>query len=132
MEARADRLRRLVTADPPHVGVLLENTPEFVFLLGGAALSGHVIVGLNLTRRGEELARDIRHTDCAVVLTDPAHADAPRRARPRRRRTSDIAVRPRASASGAPLESGIHGRPPTISCSCSSPRARAGHRRPCA
>ncbi|MGZ8762962.1 MAG: AMP-binding protein, partial [Acidimicrobiia bacterium] len=75
MEVRADRLRCLVTADPPHVGVLLENTPEFVFLLGGAAVSGHVVVGLNLTRRGEELARDVRHTDCAVVLTDPAHAE---------------------------------------------------------
>jgi fatty-acyl-CoA synthase len=75
MEMRADRLRRVVTTDPPHVGVLLENTPEFAFLLGAAALSGHVIVGLNLTRRGEELARDIRHADCAVVLTEPAHAE---------------------------------------------------------
>ncbi|MFL6206687.1 MAG: acyl-CoA synthetase, partial [Acidimicrobiales bacterium] len=27
-----------------HVGVLLENVPEYVFLLGGAALSGSVIV----------------------------------------------------------------------------------------
>ncbi len=57
-----------------HVGVLLDNVPEFVFLLGGAALSGAVVVGVNPTRRGEELARDVRHTDCAVVLTDAAHA----------------------------------------------------------
>ena len=57
-----------------HVGVLLENVPEFVFLLGAAALSGSVVVGINPTRRGEELARDIRHTDCAVVLTDRAQA----------------------------------------------------------
>ena len=57
-----------------HVGVLLDNVPEYVFLLGGAALSGRVVVGINPTRRGEELARDIRHTDCAVVLTDAAHA----------------------------------------------------------
>jgi fatty-acyl-CoA synthase len=57
-----------------HIGVLLENVPEFVFLLGGAALSGSVIVGINPTRRGEELARDIRHTDCAVVLTDTGQA----------------------------------------------------------
>ncbi len=75
MEVRAVRLRRLVSAEPPHVGVLLENTPEFVFLIGGAALSGHVVVGLNLTRRGEELARDIRHTDCAVVITDAAQVE---------------------------------------------------------
>ncbi len=53
-----------------HVGVLLENVPEFVFLLGGAALSGSVVVGINPTRRGEELARDIRHTGCRLVLTD--------------------------------------------------------------
>jgi fatty-acyl-CoA synthase len=57
-----------------HVGVLLDNVPEFVFLLGAAALSGSVVVGVNPTRRGEELARDVRHTDCALVLTDAAHA----------------------------------------------------------
>src|SRR5262245_25376210 len=57
-----------------HVGVLLDNVPEFVFLLGAAALSGSVVVGVNPTRRGEELARDVRHTACALVLTDAAHA----------------------------------------------------------
>ena len=57
-----------------HVGVLLENVPEYVFLLGAAALGGHVVVGINPTRRGDELARDIRHTDCAVVLTDGSQA----------------------------------------------------------
>jgi len=53
-----------------HIGVLLENVPEYVFLLGGAALSGSVIVGINPTRRGDELARDVRHTDCTLVVTD--------------------------------------------------------------
>ena len=53
-----------------HLGVLLENVPEFVFLLGAAAVGGSVVVGINPTRRGDDLARDIRHTDCAVVLTD--------------------------------------------------------------
>lgn len=57
-----------------HVGVLLENVPEYVFLLGAAALGGHVVVGINPTRRGEELARDVRHTDCSVVLTDSTQA----------------------------------------------------------
>jgi fatty-acyl-CoA synthase len=57
-----------------HIGVLLENVPEYVFLLGGAALSGSVVVGINPTRRGDELARDVRHTDCALVLTDGAQA----------------------------------------------------------
>ena len=57
-----------------HVGVLLENIPEYVFLLGGAALSGTVVVGINPTRRGAELAGDIRHSDCALVLTTAAQA----------------------------------------------------------
>ena len=58
-----------------HVGVMLDNTPEYVFLLGAAALTGSAIVGVNHTRRGEALAGDIRHTDCAVVLTDGTKAD---------------------------------------------------------
>ena len=53
-----------------HLGILLDNVPEYVFLLGAAALTGSVVVGINDTRRGEALAGDIRHTDCAVVLTD--------------------------------------------------------------
>ena len=57
-----------------HVGVLLPNVPEFVFLLGAAALSGSAVVGINPTRRGAELARDVTHTDCALVLTDVASA----------------------------------------------------------
>ena len=71
--ARAAVLGELV---PPggHVGVLLENLPEYVFLLGGAALGGNVVVGINPTRRGDELASDIRHTDCAVVVTDTSQA----------------------------------------------------------
>lgn len=53
-----------------HIGVLLDNVPEYVFLLAGAAISGAVVIGLNPTRRGEELARDVRHTDCELVITD--------------------------------------------------------------
>ena len=60
-------------AGPFHVGVLLGNVPEYLFALFGAARSGVVIVGLNETRRGEELARDVRHTDCVTVLTDTSH-----------------------------------------------------------
>ena len=74
-EARARWMRATVDPGrPPHVGVLLENVPEYVFLLGGAALAGAVVVGINPTRRGEELARDIRHTDCQLVVTDSAQA----------------------------------------------------------
>ncbi|MBB2774415.1 UNVERIFIED_ORG: fatty-acyl-CoA synthase [Mycolicibacterium obuense] len=61
---------RLDPATPPHVGVLLGNTPFFSRVLVAAALAGLVPVGLNPTRRGEALVRDIEHADCQVVLTD--------------------------------------------------------------
>ena len=67
---RAALLAELRTDRPFHIGVLLENVAEYVFLLGGAALAGGVVVGINPTRRGAELARDIRHTDCQVIFTD--------------------------------------------------------------
>lgn len=67
---RARALAELRTDGPFHVGVMLENVPEFLFLLGGAALAGAVVVGINPTRRGAERATDIRHTDCQLILTD--------------------------------------------------------------
>jgi fatty-acyl-CoA synthase len=57
---------------PFHVGLLLENTPDYLLCLFGAALAGAAVIGINSTRRGEELARDIRHTDCELVLADAA------------------------------------------------------------
>ena len=64
---------RLPATGPRHVGVLLDNTPDYLFAFGGAALAGAVVVGVNHTRRGEHLARDLRHTDCGLVLTEPRH-----------------------------------------------------------
>jgi fatty-acyl-CoA synthase len=60
---------------PPHVAVLLDNVPEFAFALGGAALGGHVVVGLNSTRRGPALVSDLERTDCQFVLTDAGLRD---------------------------------------------------------
>ncbi|MFE3292620.1 AMP-binding protein [Rhodococcus sp. NPDC059234] len=58
-------------ADGPfHIGVLLDNTPEFLFWLGGAALAGATIVGINPTRRGAELEAEIRYVDCQLIVTD--------------------------------------------------------------
>lgn len=57
----------------PHLGILLDNTPEFPFWLGAAALAGAAVAGINPTRRGPELARDILHTDCRMLITEPAH-----------------------------------------------------------
>lgn len=64
---------RLDRARPPHVGVLLDNTPDYVFALCGAALSGSVVTGLNSTRYGEHLAQDIAHTDLQFIITEPRH-----------------------------------------------------------
>ena len=41
----------------------------------GAALAGACIVGVNATRRGAELARDIDHTSCQFVVADATYAD---------------------------------------------------------
>jgi len=57
-----------------HVGVLLDNTPDYLFALGGAALSGSAVVGLNHTRRDEHLLRDIEHTHVGLLVTEPRHA----------------------------------------------------------
>ena len=61
---------RLEPGRPPHVGVLLGNTPFFCTVLVAAAMSGIVPVGLNPTRRGAALQRDIDHADCQLVLAD--------------------------------------------------------------
>jgi fatty-acyl-CoA synthase len=63
-------------ARPFHVGALLDNVPSYLFALGGAALSGAALVGLNPTRVGEHLLRDITHTDCRLVVTEAGHLDA--------------------------------------------------------
>ncbi len=60
---------------PPHIGVLLPNVAEYVFQILGAALAGTCIVGVNSTRRGAELARDISHSACQFVLADQTYAD---------------------------------------------------------
>src|SRR5882757_2353148 len=64
--ARAAPLADLLPpkANPPHLGVLLDNTPEYPMWLSAAALAGAAVVGINPTRRRPELARDILHTEC--------------------------------------------------------------------
>jgi fatty-acyl-CoA synthase len=69
---RASLAGALREAGPFHIGVLLENVPEYMLWLGAAAFAGAAIVGINPTRRGAELARDIEHTDCQLIVTDSA------------------------------------------------------------
>src|ERR1700722_7329305 len=63
----------LMRPGPPHVCVLLDNIPEFSFWLGATALAGHVLVGGNPNHRGDELSRDISHTECQLLVTDSEH-----------------------------------------------------------
>jgi fatty-acyl-CoA synthase len=73
--ARASATRAALASDlrcrgPFHIGFLLENIPELTFWLGAGAASGATMVGVNPTRQGNELATDIRHTDCQLIVTE--------------------------------------------------------------
>jgi fatty-acyl-CoA synthase len=68
-------LDRLPADRPRHIAVLLDNVPDYLFAFGGAALAGAAVVGLNHTRRGEHLLRDVEHTHCGLVLTEPRHQE---------------------------------------------------------
>jgi fatty-acyl-CoA synthase len=74
-ERRATWAARLQQPGPFHIGILLDNVPDYLFWMGGAALCGATIVGINPTRRGAELARDIRFADCQLVVTDDVGAE---------------------------------------------------------
>ncbi|MGD0314062.1 MAG: AMP-binding protein [Acidimicrobiales bacterium] len=76
VQAQADRAAVLATLRKPgpfHVALLLDNVPEYVFWMGAAALAGAVLVGGNPTHRGDELARDLSHTQCQLLVTSPAY-----------------------------------------------------------
>ncbi|WP_102143667.1 fatty-acid--CoA ligase FadD1 [Mycobacterium hubeiense] len=66
----------IASADPTrplHVGTLLGNTPEMLTALAAAGLGGYPLCGINTTRRGDALARDIAKVDCQILLTDAEH-----------------------------------------------------------
>ena len=72
-EASAQVAALMAIADrdrPLHVGVLLGNTPEMLTAMAAAALGGYVLCGINNTRRGAGLARDIALVDCQILLTN--------------------------------------------------------------
>jgi fatty-acyl-CoA synthase len=70
---RAAWLRANRHDGPFHVAVMLDNVPEFVFWLEAAALAGAVVVGANPTHRGDELVRDLDHTECQFLVTDSTY-----------------------------------------------------------
>ena len=56
---------------PFHIGFLFENIPELCLWLAAGSVSGATMVGINPTRQGAELARDITYTDCQMIVTEP-------------------------------------------------------------
>lgn len=76
IQESADRAAALIATVPApagrqrHIGVLLENVPDFVFWIGAGALAGASVVGINASRSGPEIARDIEHADIDLVVTE--------------------------------------------------------------
>jgi fatty-acyl-CoA synthase len=71
--ARSAWLAERRRAGPFHVAVLLDNVAEHILWLQAAALAGAVVVGANPTHRGDELARDLTHTECQLLVTSTEH-----------------------------------------------------------
>ncbi|HEX4433943.1 MAG TPA: AMP-binding protein [Acidimicrobiales bacterium] len=71
--ARAAWLQATRRDGPFHVALMLDNVPEFVFWLEAAALAGAVVVGANPTHRGDELVRDLAHTESQFLVTDSTY-----------------------------------------------------------
>ncbi|MGH9091116.1 MAG: AMP-binding protein [Acidimicrobiales bacterium] len=71
--ARAAWLADRHRPGPFHVALLLDNVAEHVLWLQAAALAGAVAVGANPTHRGDDLARDLAHTECQLLVTSRDH-----------------------------------------------------------
>ena len=75
-EAQRQAAALIGLADPSrplHVGTLLANGPQMLTAMAAAGLGGYVLCGINSTRRGTALVRDIAKADCQILLTDSAH-----------------------------------------------------------
>ena len=82
---------------PPHIGVLLDNIPDYLFWLAAAAVSGRSSWGSTPPTVAISSGQLIRHTDCQLLVHLDQSRAAPRRRRdavspatgsPRRRRTT--------------------------------------------
>jgi len=89
-------LRQRDATRPFHVGVLMDNLPAFLFTEFGCALAGAALVGLNPTRTGGFLARDVTYADCQLVVVDARYVEQLQTAL-----VSDPAARVRVFVTGA-------------------------------
>ncbi|MFB9477526.1 AMP-binding protein [Nonomuraea salmonea] len=106
-----------------HAGVLSENVPDLVFLIGGAALAGHVVVALNPTRPAPELIRDARATDVTLLLADTPFTNLATEV------SRELGVESRPLATGAHTGSPFAQDPPLAQNTPPHPPS-AGHERP--
>lgn len=60
---------------PLHVGTLLGNGPDMLRMMAAGALGGFTLCGINNTRRGEGLLKDVRRAECQLLVTDAEHRD---------------------------------------------------------
>ena len=75
-EASAVAAALIGAADPDqplHVGTLLGNGPDMLRMMAAGALGGFTLCGINNTRRGEGLLKDVRRAECQVLVTDAEH-----------------------------------------------------------
>jgi len=70
---RAALLTELRVPGNFHVGFLMDNIDEFVLWLQATALAGAVMVGGNTTHRGDDLVRDLRHTECQLIVVSDSN-----------------------------------------------------------
>lgn len=61
--------------DPLAIGMYLDNCPEFVFALFGAAMSGSTLIAANTGFRGETLANVFNTAEIGLLLTSRAHRE---------------------------------------------------------
>ncbi|HUT56111.1 MAG TPA: AMP-binding protein, partial [bacterium] len=64
---------RLKPQDTLAVGMYLDNCPEFVFALFGAAISGTALIAVNTGFRGETLANVLNTAEIGLVITSQAN-----------------------------------------------------------
>jgi fatty-acyl-CoA synthase len=57
---------------PPHLGVLLPNSVDYLVWIFAASYARWAVVGINPTRRGAALAADIVAADCQLIVTEAA------------------------------------------------------------
>ena len=75
-EASAVAAALIGIADPDrrlHVGTLLGNTPDMLRMMAAGALGGFTLCGINNTRRGDGLLKDVRRAECQLLVTDAEH-----------------------------------------------------------